>query len=183
MGKKLAVYSRVIGKWCLEMLRKPLEVVSKFLEFGVGHSAGSQRENRRGVGSVLKAAVTAWSEESCSSTPGKLRSGAKMSLTLGDDVDGVEPPPLRRRSRRSIDSCVVSVAQPPRAFDDFPWTRRAARKSNERSQPASQPAEPSRAEIEPSLRRFNISIVPRPDHRRPPRKRAEPRISTHYVHT
>ena len=43
IGKR--VYSRVIGKWCLEMLRKPLEVMSKFLEFGVGHSATASKGN------------------------------------------------------------------------------------------------------------------------------------------
>lgn len=38
-GEWNAMYSRVIRKWCLEMLRKPLEIVSKFLKFGIGHSA------------------------------------------------------------------------------------------------------------------------------------------------
>lgn len=69
--------SRVIGEWCLEMLRKSFEVMSKFLELGVGHSAVNQWKTH-GVGSILKAAVTAWRR--AARRPPESR--GKMSLTL-----------------------------------------------------------------------------------------------------
>lgn len=45
-----------------------------------------QGKHRRNVGSVLKAAVTAWTRRAARRPLENVRSGAKMSLTLGDDV-------------------------------------------------------------------------------------------------
>lgn len=59
------------------MLRKSFEVMSKFLELGVGHSAVNQWKTH-GVGSILKAAVTAWRR--AARRPPESR--GKMSLTL-----------------------------------------------------------------------------------------------------
>lgn len=98
--------SRVIGERCLEMLRKSFKVMSKFLELGVGHSAANQWKTH-GVGSILKAAVTAWRR--AARRPPESR--GKMSLALETTMAEHERFDAARW-RPPIDSCVVGVAHP-----------------------------------------------------------------------
>lgn len=98
--------SRVIGERCLEMLRKSFKVMAKFLELGVGHSAAN-RWKTHGVGSILKAAVTAWRR--AARRPPESR--GKMSLALETTVAEHQRFDAARW-RPPIDSCVVGVAHP-----------------------------------------------------------------------
>lgn len=104
------------------MLRKPFEVMSKFLELGVGHFSRWTDEKTHGVGSILKAAVTAWRR--AARRPPESR--GKMSLTLETTTAEHQ----RFDAARDVPLLIpawLGVAHP------MIFRGRAARKSNGRS--------------------------------------------------
>lgn len=103
--------SRVIGERCLEMLRKSFKVMAKFLELGVGHSAAN-RWKTHGVGSILKAAVTAWRR--AARRPPESR--GKMSLALETTVAEHQ----RFDAAPTVTSPYWFLRGGRRASDDFP---------------------------------------------------------------
>lgn len=125
------------------MLRKPFEVMSKFLELGVGHFSRWTDEKTHGVGSILKTAVTAWRR--AARRPPESR--GKMSLTLETTTAEHQ----RFDAARDVPLLIpawLGVAHP------MIFRGRAARKSNGRSRGL------KRLGRVYAFARFNISIGP-----------------------